>query len=75
MRPTHGQKAPSTKRCIKTPEGSTSMFRPARVRKHRAPKGALRLRVAVGDEFDGKFRQEAPSTIRCIKTCSARAWG
>ena len=40
-----GQKAPSAKRCIKTgarsPTGSRSI---GGVRKHRAPKGALRLR-------------------------------
>ena len=38
-----GQKAPSTKRCIKTPPCATaSNRRSLPVRKHRAPKGALR---------------------------------
>ena len=68
-----GQKAPSAKRCIKTtdrPGGSTSLLR---VRKHRAPKGALRRarRLLV---LRSRFpRQKAPSAKRCIKTDSPRA--
>ena len=39
-----GQKAPSAKRCIKTtPRTMTRQPRRPPVRKHRAPKGALRL--------------------------------
>ena len=37
------QKAPSAKRCIKTEGGRVARVREDRVRKHRAPKGALRL--------------------------------
>ena len=36
------QKAPSAKRCIKTPELRVLDGELSRVRKHRAPKGALR---------------------------------
>ena len=36
------QKAPSAKRCIKTVPQRARSLRPRRVRKHRAPKGALR---------------------------------
>ena len=47
-----GQKAPSAKRCIKTVLGAGPLQRTINVRKHRAPKGALRLelraRHAVG---------------------------
>ena len=38
----NSQKAPSTKRCIKTPTVFSCLHRPTWVRKHRAPKGALR---------------------------------
>ena len=37
-----GQKAPSAKRCIKTLFHTDSMAERMPVRKHRAPKGALR---------------------------------
>ena len=40
------QKAPSAKRCIKTYKGGTVLFVAFVVRKHRAPKGALRLSFA-----------------------------
>ena len=43
-----GQKAPSAKRCIKTRNYKFAPALPSgRVRKHRAPKGALRRVVAV----------------------------
>ena len=44
----NGQKAPSAKRCIKTCEGILLLLGPVLVRKHRAPKGALRQNY--GDE-------------------------
>ncbi len=61
------QKAPSAKRCIKTiVEYDVLVALPSEVRKHRAPKGALRpnlncfIRTHLG--------QKAPSAKRCIKT-------
>ena len=61
------QKAPSAKRCIKT-RGQIPQRRSGReVRKHRAPKGALRHQRPDGER--PKMRcQIAPSTKRCIKT-------
>ena len=61
-----GQKVPSAIRCIKTRRLARHPHT-SPVRKHRAPKGALRL------QFPGKtdtslYRQKAPSTKRCIKT-------
>ena len=48
------QKAPSAKRCIKTFGLRAGVSLPMTVRKHRAPKGALRLsealRLALGGE-------------------------
>ena len=44
-----GQKAPSAKRCIKTPSRDRSWRHRMCVRKHRAPKGALRLGELVRD--------------------------
>ena len=46
MRQPARQKAPSAKRCIKTPCTRRSRRRGAAVRKHRAPNGALRLEIA-----------------------------
>ena len=40
------------------------------VRKHRAPKGALRLAESVADALYDVVSQKAPSAKRCIKTCS-----
>ena len=40
------QKAPSAKRCIKTPRHGLSKHQTHQVRKHRAPKGALRPRLS-----------------------------
>ena len=40
------------------------------VRKHRAPKGALRLIYAARGQLLCERRQKAPSAKRCIKTCS-----
>ena len=68
MSKTMRQKAPSAKRCIKTstphPYGDPS---PSHVRKHRAPKGALRpYKVKTFAQLiEG---QKAPSAKRCIKT-------
>ena len=42
-----------------------------RVRKHRAPKGALRLRCCTSFPAWELNRQKAPSAKRCIKTDSA----
>ena len=65
-----GQQAGSTIRCIKTSRGrSRSGPRLRSVRKHRAPKGALRH--AGRHDSSGcssSQRQKAPSAIRCIKT-------
>ena len=44
---------------------------PFGVRKHRAPKGALRLQHHAALRRD-EFRQKAPSAKRCIKTCDER---
>ena len=58
----HGcsQKAPSAKRCIKTcPAGSSGYPRP-QVRKHRAPKGALRPPEQFV-QLGNLVRQKAPS--------------
>ena len=65
------QKAPSAKRCIKThscPSGRTST---GLVRKHRAPKGALRLGAYAMTGVDLPD-QKAPSAKRCIKTATKR---
>ena len=61
------QKAPSAKRCIKTLSCCQLRGRGTRVRKHRAPKGALRPGF---DAYDAAkwARQKAPSAKRCIKT-------
>ena len=62
------QKAPSAKRCIKTTRTMSFMFEVTGVRKHRAPKGALRR--CTDDGAGGKllWRQKVPSAKRCIKT-------
>ena len=60
------QKAPSARRRIKTGRRNTFGVI-VDVRKHRAPKGALRLSQATtGSLLDEG--QKAPSTKRCIKT-------
>ena len=64
------QKAPSAKRCIKTSRFSFVSIAFSFVRKHRAPKGALR----PGSGLRGWSvvpRQKAPSAIRCTKTPEA----
>ena len=62
------QKAPSAKRCIKTLTITPDVVRPLRVRKHRAPKGALRpVALCEIQEVVG-LSQKAPSAKRCIKT-------
>ena len=69
-----GQKAPSAKRCIKTELVGRRGVAFPRVRKHRAPKGALRR----GRSFPGSCvsaRQKAPRAKRCIKTSFAEDAG
>ena len=68
------QKAPSAKRCIKTPAGILDCDRRQRVRKHRAPKGALRQQRPRCSR-DSCSGQKAPSAKRCIKTWSVDADG
>ena len=65
--PPPGQKAPSAIRCIKTGSPPRGRSHPCRVRKHRAPKGALRRLLYGGLTISGTC-QKAPSAIRCIKT-------
>ena len=62
------QKAPSAKRCIKT-DNQRPPHRdlPGFVRKHRAPKGALRPASRRLGQTVCR-RQKAPSAKRCIKT-------
>ena len=67
---TRCQKAPSAKRCIKTDRrlgvnGTCRWW----VRKHRAPKGALRQIRADESLLRQWPGQKAPSAKRCIKTC------
>ena len=62
------QKAPSAKRCIKTRVDERVRTFDVTVRKHRAPKGALRLARAASDQFGRVLSQKAPSAKRCIKT-------
>ena len=62
------QKAPSAKRCIKTTVPSAGRQWPIRVRKHRAPKGALRPRANATDKDFATLCQKAPSAKRCIMT-------
>ena len=59
--------AARTKRCIKTAKSSSLDHRRSRVRKHRAPKGALRPNLTLLSGVKASS-QKAPSTIRCIKT-------
>ena len=61
------QKAPSAKRCIKTRTRICSTCQRKLVRKHRAPKGALR-HLLLTLEGASRLRQKAPSAKRCIKT-------
>ena len=63
-----GQKAPSAKMCIKTCHGEPPLFTSSVVRKHRAPKGALRQPEQGKQDSDDHTSQKAPSTKRCIKT-------
>ena len=63
-----GQKAPSAKRCIKTSSLSFLRVSIFGVRKHRAPKGALRRGVTAVKVTRVQTSQKAPSAKRCIKT-------
>ena len=64
-----GQKAPSAKRCIKTrPQPPVPEPRLRHVRKHRAPKGALRRGELPDATRAPRVCQKAPSAKRCIKT-------
>ena len=60
------QKAPSTRRCIKTILSLIEVLL-LHVRKHPAPEGALR-RLLVSPCHELVLSQKAPSTRRCIKT-------
>ena len=63
------QKAPSTKRCIKTRWVGAVPSACAAVRKHRAPKGALRPHTAaIHGAPTSQSDQKAPSAKRCIMT-------
>ena len=62
------QKAPSAKRCIKTHPGGSCRTHHCFVRKHRAPKGALRRFNPFRDARQVEISQKAPSAKRCIKT-------
>ena len=62
------QKAPSAKRCIKTVQGLVHRHLVHYVRKHRAPKGALRRAQTPSRTCSRAARQKAPSAKRCIKT-------
>ena len=63
-----GQKAPSAKRCIKTDaRNGAHRVRDSCVRKHQAPKGALRRQLPMPSYFTSRS-QKAPSAKRCIKT-------
>ena len=69
-----GQKAPSAKRCIKTWLTHNARARRNRwVRKHRAPKGALRNHVEYAIRPIGGNGQKTPSAKRCIKTACGHA--
>ena len=63
-----GQKAPSAKRCIKTWNCLPVAVHSPSVRKHRAPKGALRHEAAIVPTLVVVVDQKAPSAKRCIKT-------
>jgi len=66
--PHSSQKAPSAKRWIKTPRQVGWSAWQRQVRKHRAPKGALRQIVGINIGRLVALRQKAPSAKRCIKT-------
>ena len=68
-----GQKAPSAKRCIKTAALRRAVAMIC-VRKHRAPKGALRPGTARTSHAGDHPRQKAPSAKRCIKTPAPDPW-
>ena len=58
------QKAPSAKRCIKTLEGDGCLDAPSSVRKHRAPKGALRqTHEALADADEVSVRKHRAPQI------------
>ena len=42
------------------------------VRKHRAPKGALRRKTYTLTDETNALRRKSPSAKRCIKTCSPK---
>ena len=66
------QKAPSAKRCIKTLRESHLKTREfTRVRKHRAPKGALRRTLVTTWHRNLFSGRKAPSAKRRINTCAS----
>ena len=62
-----GQKAPSAKRCIKTPPLTASKASISSVRKHRAPKGALRPGRGGDCSRQASFvrKHRAPENFAC----------
>ena len=62
-----GSESTERQKVIKTAESRILCRYFSKVRKHRAPKGALR-QVNGRVESDGVIRQKAPSAKRCIKT-------
>ena len=64
------QKAPSTKRCIKTGYGVSPLLGVLCVRKQRAPNGALKRDLVAGREAIASG-QKTPSAKRGIKTQTA----
>ena len=68
------QKAPSAKRCIKTPGIGTSRTCPIEVRKHRAPKGALRRaeECFVGQLFADVRKNRAPNSALRLRGSSVQ---
>ena len=62
------QKAPNAKRCIKTLVNHGPVNLVVQVRKHRAPKGALRQVISTESVQGPRSCQKAPSAKRCIKT-------
>ena len=66
------QKAPSAKRCIKTAIALLPVP-PVTVRKHRAPKGALKPSTCLS-LARSLICQKAPSAKRYIKTVPSASW-
>ena len=63
------QKAPSAKRCIKTPPRPLRASGGARRQKAPSAKRCTKTRGSHARRCEGCAGQKAPSTKRCIKTC------